>query len=146
MARAGSVWVNGNYLYYIDESGYKWRAIGTALGQIPVAKPGSLWVDGEYIYYIDEAKNKRRCPRSIIRSTTGVPGSAWVEGSYVHFLNASRQKTRVHEDWDDWDDNAHSDTPHYDYTADVHRYWDDDPHSDSPWDNWDDYTQNPVRV
>lgn len=42
MAKAGSVWIDDYYIYFIA-NGYKWRFMGTSLGSSP-GRPGSIWV------------------------------------------------------------------------------------------------------
>jgi hypothetical protein len=154
VAIPGSLWVDGAYLYHIDANGYKWRTTGKSVGLKSTAKPGSIWVEGDSLCYIDANKYKRKCPRTLIGAKTGIAGSAWVEGSYVHFLDSTKRKTRVWKnwsDWDDWDDSTpHTDIPHYDYEADVHRYWEDYPYEKVPkytdHDVWSDHDDNPVKV
>lgn len=55
---AGSIWVEGNSLHWIDQDGYERLYEGTVSGTSS-GPAGSAWVEGGYIHYIDQSGQER---------------------------------------------------------------------------------------
>ena len=121
MALAGSIWVNGTELLFVDNSGNIWHGTGVLLGNVPTALPGSIYVDGASIFYIDASKNARYLQYFDISAQPAgsLKGSIWVEtGTSPNRLNfidnqVSTRRAAWHSDV------AHSDVAHSDSHSDV---------------------------
>ncbi len=63
MPRQGSLWVEGNYLHFIDSSEDEWRFLGELVGTPSGARAGSIWLEASgYWHYIDSNGEERRMP------------------------------------------------------------------------------------
>ena len=60
---SGSVWVNGQYFYWVDSGDDEYRYQGIDTGNNPGDPSGSVWVENNYIHYIDENGNERTISR-----------------------------------------------------------------------------------
>jgi len=154
---AGSLWVEGNDLHYIDQFNREWYMVGIFIKN-QAAKPGSLWLDttSQIIYYVNEAGNQIYRPYGWGDQTipiNAVIGSIWIDtDNQIHWagipIDANvRYDVRAHEDTalvsthgdthsdgahaDAHTDTAHSDVPASSGHADYHQ---DYPHGDH-WDN-----------
>lgn len=121
--RAGCIWVEGDYLHYIDATNSEWRWLGTYVstpGGGAVA--GSVWIDSSTnvasIRYIDADGDERYIPRnsSAVSSSGATAGSVWVEGDYLYVVRADTGAYHYAQHWDI----AHSDgTAHTDDHSNV---------------------------
>ena len=86
--QAGSIWINGNDFYYIDETVHGKFFTGRYIGPAWNARPGSVWIEANLIRYINEAGTEIRQlsgkPEQV--GFVGKPGSIWVEGDKLCWL------------------------------------------------------------
>lgn len=112
MAVSGSVWVEGDYIKWVDADGVTRMHLGTKM-EFLGGTPGSLWVQGEDLTYIDQSGYRRIC-RTKIRQEgmIAIKGSFWLERSGVgvtnsgvlHYISDGLRKRMTHSD-----SNPHSD-------------------------------------
>jgi hypothetical protein len=153
---AGSIWVEGNNLHYIDQFNREWYMVGI-FSKAATAKPGSIWIGADqFLYYINEAGNGVYYPSpygdQLIPSSARM-GSLWIDAdNQIHWAGVDhslgyRYDVRAHIDTapvsthgdthtDGAHGDSHTDTPHYDVpsTAGHADYHQDYPHGDH-WDN-----------
>lgn len=55
---AGSLWIEGDFLHYIDQNGIERAYVGTASGTSS-GPAGSIWIENGYIHYIDQSGQER---------------------------------------------------------------------------------------
>lgn len=97
-ARAGSVWVEGTELHWIDENGiervYEGEHIGTPSG----ARPSSVWVEGTRLHYVDANGAERRSYATpSLGSPPGRIGSAWIEGDALRWIDQTGAERELTE-------------------------------------------------
>jgi len=152
--RAGSLWIEGDYLHYIDATNSEWRYLGTYVSTPGGAVVGSLWCDTAgtttAIRYIDADGDERYVLSSSSAHSDGaaVGGSLWAEtvDDYLHYItSAGTQEYIAHADTHS-DGSAHSDRSHTNTYTDshgdvTHVDW-DNPHSDSHTDHTDSFHEN----
>jgi hypothetical protein len=151
---AGSIWVEGNDLHYVDQFGREWYCPGYGVKAVTGAKPGSIWIEpsNHYLYYVNEWGTGIYYPYpwgdafSPINVRTG---SLWVDtrDNQLHWItdHDGSVKHNVRAHYDIAAQNAHTDTHadgiHTDFHSDVpggsshsdvnHDDWHNDwPHSD----------------
>lgn len=129
--RAGSMWVEGTYLHYVDSTNSEWRIQGTYLSSPSTPKNGSVWVDSAtgYVHYIDASGDERYCYRSssgLHGDAGATPGSMWAESAddYLHFIAWSgTTEYKIHNDVAHGDGTSHTDshnnTAHTDSHGDI---------------------------
>lgn len=136
---AGSLWVEGNDLHYVDQFNREWKIVGSGVIATSGKKPGSIWVETNThgIRYINEAGTAIYA--TPITWTAWAPGntregSIWIgQDNLLHWLkdagNGYKSNVVAHTDVpavaghdDTHGDSPHTDTPHY-----------DTPHSDIPY-------------
>ena len=105
--REGSIWVEGDYLHFVDDSSDEWRFLGDYVATPSGARTGSIWIETDYWHYIDSSGEERRMPGIYIQDHTSPAtgarfGSVWLENTYHA------------------DGVLHNDTPHQDVTAYNH--------------------------
>jgi hypothetical protein len=128
---AGSIWVEGNDIHYVDQFAREWMMVGILVGAV-TAKPGSLWFSTtDYIFhYINEAGDGhyRIASQPLnVPNANAVAGSLWIgEDNCIHWINFFRAGAP------NWHSHSHIDVPpvssHVDTHTDTHG---DTPHSDS---------------
>lgn len=143
----GSMWVQGDYLYWRDSANTRWRFLGSSIATPAGAKKGSVWMEANTIHYIDETAGVERSvsgPAIAAAPAEAKAGSVWIDTGYVpssangqlHFLGDTS-----HEFW------AHNDTAHTDVTF-VNSHTDVTPHTnthnDSPHGNTHNNTFEPL--
>jgi hypothetical protein len=105
---AGSLWVDGTQLHYVDKSGNEWYFVGTA-GSTPAgAIVGSIWVDSasSTIHYIDSVGVDRAVAVEAGANRAGagaLPGSIWVDtvaavNKSLHAINNIQIEQTAHTD------------------------------------------------
>src|SRR3954463_4495656 len=117
---AGSVWVDGSTLHYVDKNNAEWFFTGTVVAS-PAGAPvvGSIWVSGSFVNYIDSLNRVRQLPVVLVTSRVGVgavSGSIWVDTAAntnfsLHFIDASQNEQAAHGD------GGHTDVTHGDVLA-----------------------------
>jgi hypothetical protein len=118
--KAGSLWVDGTTLHYVDKVGVEWFFTGTA-GSTPAgAKIGSLWIDDSTstMHYIDGSGVDRAVKVSAVADRSGVgalKGSFWVETTAntnysLHGVDNVHVEQAAHDD-------THGDVAHSDVAA-----------------------------
>lgn len=129
----GSLWVEGDYLHYVDEGGDEWRFEGTLVASGSPGTPGSFWIEGNDPHYVDEDGDERRMPGStsgMHSDAAAAGGSMWLEGDNIHWIRESGTAENLgHSDshGDSSHTDSHSDTSHSDSHSDgAHN----DSHSD----------------
>jgi hypothetical protein len=156
---AGSIWVEGNDLHYIDQFNREWYNPGFFIKTISAGpKPGSIWQDSGTtagIYWVNEAGTAiYRTPVNFVKKVPlGMPiTSLWVDGALLYWLwyfdGSNNQELNNHWDvalvnthGDSHVDGAHIDTPHNDVAhvdapsvQNHNDYHNDVPHADF-WDS-----------
>lgn len=157
---AGSIWVEGNDLHYVDYFNREWYSPGFFVKAVSGAVPGSLWQDSGTtagIYWVNEAGNGiYRTPVNFSKLIgVGPPiTSLWVEqsnnflswlwyhsGGNYQIFNNHWDVAQVNTHGDAHTDGAHTDVPHSDVPhTDVpssqnhNDYHNDVPHADF-WDS-----------
>jgi len=142
---SGSIWVETDYLHYIDHAGIEWKYLGTDLGLQAAAVIGSLWIDSTntYLNFIDESNHQRECISNNHPHTDalGVAGSFWLEDDYLHWIaNAAGYEFLGHYNVVHVDGDVHTDD--YTFTAHIDVPYDDHPHENGHGD----YSHNDVYV
>jgi hypothetical protein len=158
---AGSIWVEGDNLCYIDQTGVEWQIVGSLVSNGPYV-PGSLWVELESgLHYVGASGKEFLTPLYQGHvDAAAVSGSIWVQDTSFYFA-ANTAAYRVHADTahqdgggaathvdvpgsnvghgDSHTDSTHGDThndaPHGDFHGDGHT---DIAHSDGHSDAHDD--------
>ena len=139
---AGSVWIEGINLHWVDENGKEWYFPGTLVASGSPGFEGSVWIEGDDLHYIDANDDERKVYGPLGSVQSALEGSAWVQ-SVTHLIswitestlkNVSAHDDTAHEDdhgdetYSDHGDvphsDSHTDTAHGDEHGDV-------PHSDS---------------
>lgn len=110
--RAGSIWIEGDYLHHVDSTNSEWRFLGTYVSTPAGAVPGSVWVEGATLRYIDADGDERYCLRdgSILHTDAGaLAGSLWAETAddYLHLIREGYTTEYA----------VHNDTAHADGTS-----------------------------
>ena len=130
----GSLWTEGDYLHFVDDTQNEWRYLGTLVGATAQAK-GSLWVEGTAVHYISENGDERYTPgvtTSMHSDAAAKTGSTWIE-TYQHWIREAGtleyNGLTPHSDGTSHDDVAHSDVAHGDT---VHADHGDTVHADVP--------------
>lgn len=97
MAVAGSIWIDGLILHWLDSSAVDKQITLTDTGANPTgAVVGSMWVEGDYLHIIDASGNERREIGSLIGTPGGaVVGSAWIEGLNLHYIDSSGEERQL---------------------------------------------------
>jgi len=129
MSSDGSLWVEGDSIHYISESGDEYRQVGEQVDSSSLGEPGSLWVENNRIHYIDESQTERRVSRRI--NTSGVSDSSsgapiWIEGDGLRFVGEDSNKSEMFEDI------AHNDAAFNDFGD----------HSNSDFDNFSNHSNS----
>src|SRR5579863_1068959 len=133
----GDLSVVGQYLYWRDGSGNKYKYLGFDTGNAPAgAKKGSIWVDTDSnLHYIDSSGEHRYCTgvtTSMHNDSAAKAGSLWVvSAEYLHWIGYSgAQEYQGHADShsDAGHADSHSDVGHNDSHTDTHT---DTSHNDS---------------
>lgn len=147
----GSIWVEGDYLHHVDQTGQEWRYLGNDWGYLGASyTPGNCFsYPGGGIAYIDESKHARLCGTTqwIANTAAAVAGSIWMEGSYWHWINTpgTGDEYAIHADINHVDHNdtqSHTDhddegpPDHDDHTDEGVGHGD---HGDGHGDHWDTY-------
>ncbi|TSA40200.1 hypothetical protein D4R30_00050 [archaeon] len=144
---AGSLWVEGATLHYVDANGREWEIVGHFWAVVGGygALAGSIWIEGDTLHYVDSVGNLEYWCEHIVQvggPSGGIPGSIWVEGTLLHWLRPGPLEVWFHND------QAHSDTGHSNWTNSWGNHsdvaWVDGTHTDwnDSWydyQNWDDY-------
>lgn len=88
MPVAGSVWIEGCSLKFINQYGVQRALTGTSLGSTS-AKPGSVWVSGAYIYYVCQNAHIHMCNYRYtnIGPIQGKPGSVWISSQDLYYVD-----------------------------------------------------------
>ena len=141
MPRQGSLWVEGNYIHFIDSSEDEWRFLGDTVGTPSGARQGSIWLEGDYWHYIDSSGVERRMPGIFIYNHSAGFGDPGYTGA--------RKGSIWLEDTQHTDGTVHNDTPHGDLPAGNHTdsTYGSPAHTDSPnafHQNYPAYTQSHV--
>lgn len=128
-AVAGSFWVQGTELRFVDAGGFVWRGTGVLVGANSNVK-GSIWVEGTSIRYIGDDGNEYRLQEQNLGIAPGPAkkGSVWIQTSTPNsllFINDTPDVIRWHSDI------AHSDLAHSDSHGDSHSDSHGDSHSDT---------------
>jgi hypothetical protein len=122
---AGSLWVEGADLHWVDASKNEWAFTGTSNGSPGGgALPGSIWAhsSGNGLHYIDASGVDRIVTGTAGHSDAGaVAGSLWVQGSYLYFVPASPNAYQCHLDThaNAGHVNSHSNVAHNDVHSNV---------------------------
>lgn len=131
--RAGSLWVEGAELHYVDSVGNEWYIAGDYWGST-AGKPGSLWIGPDaYMYYSGSNGLKYRVPLQNVHSDAAAQkASIWVEGNYLYYAIGGA-KYWTHGDYSHADGSSgHTDVPHADgHTDSSHGDSHGDGHTDS---------------
>ncbi len=126
--RAGCIWIEGDYLHYIDATNSEWRYLGTYVSTPGGAVVGSVWCDTAgtttAIRYIDADGDERyllssSSPHS---DSAAVPGSFWAEtvDDFLHYItSAGTIEYTLHANTHT-DGTAHNDTSHTNTYTDSH--------------------------
>ena len=154
---AGSIWVEGNNLHFVDQYNREWQCPGRLAKAVSGAKAGSIWVDptNAWLYFVNEAGTEIYWPYpygDALVPINSQAGSLWVaQDNQLHWLAGPwtndpvnyRLNVRSHYDQatvnthtDTHSDTPHTDSVHNDAHTDVpavstHDDWHiDDPHHD----------------
>ena len=120
---AGSLWVDGNYLYFTPTTTTEYRYLGTLVAARAGAIAGSIWLDNtaNVIKYIDSTGNERSLPQGTLDTPTGIAsaivGSLWIDNSVSRIYtvaNVSGTIKRVEHHSDISFSNSHTDQAHSD--------------------------------
>jgi len=167
---AGSLWVEGNELHYVDQFAREWYVPGTLMKN-QVAKPGSIWIDptNHYLMFMNEAGNQvytaAPCGDVSTPNMAAKNGSLWISNvnnqlTWITELNANAQHVvRAHNDIAlvNTHTDTHSDSPHVDSVhndvahndvaaGSSHTDWHiDDPHHDFTDQSHTDQAPNPYQ-
>lgn len=87
----GSIWVEDQYLCYIDANNVVTYIVGTNSGVV-AGLVGSIWIEGTQIAYIDASNNKRLLSATAIGAVAGLSGSLWVGGSNIYHIASGIQQ------------------------------------------------------
>mgnify|MGYP003704929561 CR=1 FL=1 len=129
---AGSLWVSGSTIRYVDSTGVEWYATGSNNGLATGATIGSIWVQGTSLRYVDASGYARTLNAASIAARTGsVAGSLWVSNTsgtsaatgnvQLRYIGTNNNEYAVH---DDATSSSHSDSH-----SDGHN----DTYSDNPY-------------
>jgi len=126
MPRQGSLWVEFNYIHFIDSSEDEWRFLGDLVGTPSGARVGSIWLEGDYWHYIDSNGEERRMPGIFIYNHSAGFGDPGYTGA--------RQGSIWLESTQHTDGTVHNDTPHGDLPLGNHSdaSYGSPSHTDSP--------------
>jgi hypothetical protein len=146
---AGSIWVEGSDIHYIDQFGREWYCPAYGI-KGSSAQPGSIWVDpnDHYLYYTDV--NGTVCYTQTpwgdaLAPANAVVGSIWVgsdnqlhwiapyDANYKHNVRAHND-TAAHSDHTDTHTDAHQDAIHSDIAHNDRAHT--DTHGDTPHNDW----------
>jgi hypothetical protein len=115
----GSLWVEGDYLYFSPQYGQTYRYLGLIGDYRSGAIPGSIWTDSDLIIrYIDSSNYERRFPYYSASTPTGIDssinGSIWIESSKLcisstYSTGSQKYKVSYHQDEGHTDNGSHSD-------------------------------------
>lgn len=95
MARAGSAWIEGNNLHWIDSTGGERWIVGTLLGA-NTNREGSAWVEGIRLQWINEGSSEEYwVAGSLVAAASWRPGSPWVEGDNLHYIDDQGDERQV---------------------------------------------------
>lgn len=94
MPVAGSVWVDGSQLLWIDSLGAVRGKTGADQGAVP-GLPGSLWIEDDTLAYVDATGQKRTIVGDDLGAVSGRVGSLWLEADVPHWIDAKRRKRRL---------------------------------------------------
>src|SRR4030095_16806906 len=99
--RAGSLWVEGEMLGYVDSVGNEWNIQGEYAGASSQGRPGSLWVEGDnYLHYVGASGADYRCWWQIMHSDAATTrASVWIEGNYLYYSTPGGGKYWTHGDY-----------------------------------------------
>jgi hypothetical protein len=141
---AGSLWVSGNTIRYVDSTGVEWYATGSNNGLATGATIGSIWVQGTSLRYVDASGYARTLNAASIAARTGsVAGSLWVSNTsgtsaatgnvQLRYIGTNNNEYAVHDDVPHSDTTtAHGDN-HGDYHVDGPGPPPDYSHEDEPY-------------
>ena len=87
----GSIWVEDQYLCYINANNVATYTTGTSSGSV-AGLAGSIWVEGTQLAYIDAFNNKRLLPVTTLGSVAGLNGSMWIDGNYLYYIVSGIQR------------------------------------------------------
>lgn len=87
----GSIWIEDQYLCYIDANNVATYIVGTNSGVV-AGLAGSIWIEGTQIAYIDASNNKRLLSATAIGAVAGLSGSLWVGGSNIYHIASGIQQ------------------------------------------------------
>lgn len=151
---AGSIWVEGNNLHFIDQFNREWQNPGSVIKAVSGAKAGSIWIDptDHLLYFVNEAGNGIYRPYGYgdaVAPLASKPGSLWIgadnqihwittlDATQNHNVRAHYDQATVNTHTDTHSDTPHQDTIHNDVTHNdvpaqaTHGDWHlDDPHHD----------------
>lgn len=127
---AGSIWIHGNTLHFIDQNGGEWQWNGVYVRD-QAAKPGCLWIEGPYIRYINEYGNQiYQVEGPNFGAVAGAKdGSLWIDSAITRLMWISNGSERryAHHDVAHVDGggaathtNSHTDTPHANVPEGTH--------------------------
>lgn len=115
----GSVWVEGDYLYFVSSSGTTKRYLGSSIALRSGAVPGSVWIDDSgFLKYIDASNYEREYPYYSISTPSGINsaviGSVWMESQRIfaasNYTGSSQiYKIDYHNDYGHTDNGSYSD-------------------------------------
>ena len=100
----GSLWIEGDELHYVDQTGVEWQINGSLLTNGPYY-PGSLWVEtADGLHYVGQSQREFIVPYvysaqepALHNDAAVFNGCLWIETNSVHFMvNAS--ECRIHAD------------------------------------------------
>jgi hypothetical protein len=88
MARAGSLWVEGNDLHYIASNGTdEYAIVGTSVGA-NTGREGSLWVESGQLHWINEAgTTEYRTDESVLTAASYRIGSLWIDTASLRWVD-----------------------------------------------------------
>jgi len=153
---AGSLWVEGDYLHYVDSNAAEWIATVASASATPAAgaKPGSVWIESTtgYLCYVTESGaliyKFTQYPGPIqAAAANAINGSIWIESNLIRFvfqpyeygLHYDVAPVSGHGDIAHVDAGAHTDTPHTNTHTDSHG---DQAHSDRAHTDHNDHNDN----
>jgi hypothetical protein len=154
MSSNGSLWVEGDSIHYISESGDEYKQVGDVVDSSSSGEPGSLWVEDARIHYVDESQTERRASRRINTSGVSTPSdgaSVWIEGDGLRFVGEDSNKSEMFEDvaHDDVSFNNfsnHSDSSFSDFSNHSDGSFSDfSDHNDSSFSNFSDHADGNTR-
>jgi hypothetical protein len=130
-ARAGSLWVYGECLYYVyGGNKYYCNLVQNQLGT--PGREGSLWVEGAYLHWIAQTtKNDNYAHDDVphgdaAHSNWGDSWSNHFDTAHADWTNSWGNHNDAHDDWDD-----HADSGQYaDWTNAWPDYQNHDDHTD----------------